>query len=273
MNNKSFMVTKASGEREIFSLEKYRRSLRRSGLNDQEIDEVLSGVQGSLNGPITTRDLYGKTFEILRGKNPLSASKYSLKEALRLLGPTGFPFEYLIAAVLMREGFAVKVGQVVSGTCVDHEIDVLAKNDKEYFLVECKFHNGAGIKTDVQTTLYLKARFDDLIAGGEINFTRIMLATNTKFTQEATRYGTCINMRLLSWGYPEGNGLEKLIEQHKLYPITALTSLKKGEKQLLLQEGLVTCQDILENMNRLTSLRISKSVLTLLQEECRSLLR
>jgi len=40
---------------------------------------------------------------------------------------TGFPFDRFIAALMRYQYQHVKVGEVVKGFCVDHEIDVVVK--------------------------------------------------------------------------------------------------------------------------------------------------
>ncbi|MGS0527278.1 hypothetical protein ACU8V7_21050 [Zobellia nedashkovskayae] len=43
------------------------------------------------------------------------------------MGPTGFPFERFIGALLTYSGYETKVGIVMDGICVTHEIDVVAE--------------------------------------------------------------------------------------------------------------------------------------------------
>ena len=80
----------------------------------------------------------------------------------------------------------------------------LAQTLKERILVECKFHNKQQYYSDLKTSLYVKARFDDINAqkSGSEKFTTCLLATNTKFTRNAIRYSECAGIKLLSWGYP-----------------------------------------------------------------------
>ena len=43
------------------------------------------------------------------------------------LGPSGFPFEKLVGKILEQEGFETRVGVIVQGNCVQHEVDVIAR--------------------------------------------------------------------------------------------------------------------------------------------------
>ena len=51
-------------------------------------------------------------------------------------------------------------------------------------------------------------------------------------------------MKLLAWDYPRGRGLEVLIEEAHLHPITMLTTLTNREKRALLDADKVLCRDI-----------------------------
>ncbi len=111
-------------------------------------------------------------------------------------------------------------------------------------MVECKFHNRPGIKSDVKVSLYVQARFEDIRTRDENkNIRQAWLVTNTKLTSEAMKYGECKNIQLLSWSYPEHASLAHLIERYNLFPITTLTSLNRYQKGLLLQNGLLLCKD------------------------------
>ena len=109
------------------------------------------------------------------------------------LGPTGFPFEKYIAEILKEYGYATKVGEVVKGYCVSHEVDVIAQKGKECFMIECKYHNKRGRRLDVKVAMYIYARFLDIkraqekIKEHKKHFHQAWLVTNTKCTREAIR--------------------------------------------------------------------------------------
>jgi len=58
-----------------------------------------------------------------------------LKKAILQLGPTGYPFERFVGELLKYQGYEAKVGQIVQGNCVQHEVDVVAKKGDTVFLL------------------------------------------------------------------------------------------------------------------------------------------
>jgi Holliday junction resolvase-like predicted endonuclease len=164
------------------------------------------------------------------------------------LGPTGYPFEDFIAKILEADGYKTKTRTIVQGKCISHEIDVIAEKNTVIptkILVEAKFHNQMGIRTNVHVPMYTKSRFEDIKEKN--GFSEVWLATNTKATQDAIAYANCVGMKIITWGYPENRSLRDLIEKYRLYPITALTTLSKENKQKLLEKGIVTCNEIDKN--------------------------
>lgn len=53
-----------------------------------------------------------------------------------------------------------------------------------------------------------------------------------------------MGLELLSWNYPEQQGLKELIPNLGLEPITVLSSLKKAEHRLLLERGVLALRDL-----------------------------
>src|SRR5690606_1662288 len=115
------------------------------------------------------------------------AAIYSLKDALRRMGPDGHNFERYVGKLFEYRGARVKVAQIVSGECVDHEVDVVAEDNNAIHLVECKFHNSEGQRSDVVVAMYTFARFSDIQAAHAKDERKVhaWLSTNTKFTNEA----------------------------------------------------------------------------------------
>lgn len=255
------IIKKANGEREGFNPEKLKESLRLAGASKKEINEVLKKVEKILYHDITTKKIYRKAFSELKKIKKTVAISYSLNEAVKELGPTGFPFEKFIGRVFSRLGYETEVGIMMEGMCIEHEIDIFARHDSYIFIAEAKFHNEHGIKSDLQTSLYVKARFDDLWESPFLSKERkphsVWLITNTKFTRSALTYGECAGITMISWNHPKKGNLQELIEESGLHPVTALTGLSKGEKRRLLQKDIVLCRDIIENYDKLDSFGIS----------------
>ncbi len=253
-------IVKKSGEREPFIEEKLKRSLSRSGAQQKLIDEVVAHIVGEVGrGELSTTDgIYRHAFKLLRKRSRMVASRYHLRRAIMELGPSGHPFEHFIARILEADGYKTTVGSVLAGACVDHEIDVLAEKDGETTIIECKFHNQQGIKSDVKTSLYVHARFEDIRKNGKQRF-GVWLVTNTKLTGDAIRYAECVGMKAIGWSYPSVGNVQDLVERSGLHPVTCLTSLNRGQKQNLMERGIVVCRDLVEKPETLGEFNFSPS--------------
>jgi hypothetical protein len=246
-------VLKANGRREVFEPEKLRASILRSGATEEAAQVVLTHLMPELHNDMTTGEIYRHAFAILANTNKPVARSYSLRRAVIDLGPSGFPFEDFVAEILKAKGFKCLTRQTVLGGCVPHEVDVVAYNDKKLVMVEAKFHNELGTKSDLKVVLYVKARFDDLrenifnYDGTDRPITDSWLITNTKFSSTAIHYGLCKNLTMIGWNYPDQGNLQSMIEEEGLHPITCLTSLSSLEKKLLLAERLVLCSSLKES--------------------------
>lgn len=251
------LVIKADGSKEEFSEKKLVASITRAGIPESLIPQVLSHIHSHLHDDIHTSDIYQHILEFLdKSEQPFHKAKYSLKQSIMDLGPTGFPFEKFLARLFERMGYQTKTNQILQGKCITHEIDVVIQKDRVTSMVEAKFHNGVGIKTDVHVALYTKARFDDV--SSHTHFDKAFLVTNTKTTIDAITYARCVGMEIMSWSYPEGNGLRELIERYHLHPITSLSSLSQLQKQQLLEQHIVLCSELVERKEALSIIHLDK---------------
>jgi hypothetical protein len=235
-------VIKATGEIEPFSEEKLRTSIRRAGIKDEAENAAINQIKNSLYDNIPTSLIYNQIKQVLGNSMKEYGNKYSLKQAIMELGPTGYPFEDLIAEILNAEGYKTQVRQILLGKCIHHEVDVVAEKDGKKIMVEAKFHNLPGRRTDVHVSLYTKSRFEDL--KDKIGFTDALLITNTKMTNDAITYANCAGIKILSWSYPHDNSLRDMIERQKVYPITQLTTLTPPEKNVLIENHFVSCRSL-----------------------------
>lgn len=247
---KDIEVIKNDGSVEKFDVHKLERSLRRSGADKILVGQVIDQIQGILKDKMTTKEIYQKAFSFLKEASKTTALRYSLKKAVMDLGPTGFPFEKLLAEIFKARGYKAEIGRVVMGKCAEHEVDVLAYNDTHVVIVEAKFHNMLGTKSDLKDTLYVHARVNDLmgqsitIDGKKREITEGWLVTNTKFSSTAKQYGRCQKMTLIGWGYPEKGNLQDMIESTNVHPITCLTSLSGAQGRALIENGHILCQSL-----------------------------
>lgn len=269
----SIKVTKASGEKETYDESKLRRSMANAGADQKIIDHIADSIRNMLVEGISTRKLYKEAFRMLKEQSDRYAGRYKLKEALLELGPTGYPFEKFIAELLKLLGYTTKVGQVIEGNCVSHEIDVLAEKDNEHYIIECKFHNRKDHKCNVKVPLYIQSRFLDVkrewsSRPGHKNKKHFgWVVTNTRFTKDAIQYGNCIGLKLLSWDHPRNSGLKELIGRVNLHPITCLSSLTDEYKQQLLERDIVFCKQISEDSDPLELLGLHSNTIKKVQKE------
>jgi hypothetical protein len=269
----TFNVIKASGESEPFDENKLRNSLRKAGADQQITDKIIHSIQRILFEGITTEKIYKEAFKQLRQYSNSTAGRYKLKEALLELGPSGYPFEKFIGELLNRLGYQTDTGVIVNGNCVSHEIDVIAEKDDEHFLIECKFHNRKGHKCNVKIPLYIQSRFKDVERnwrsqpGHEDKQHQGWVVTNTRFTTDARQYGKCVGLKLLSWDYPENNGLKDLISHVHLHPITSLSTLSNQKKKLLLEQNVVFCKQICEDKQVLKNIGLDNHTMNKVLKE------
>ncbi|MDD3721883.1 MAG: restriction endonuclease [Lutibacter sp.] len=276
MDDKTVVVKKISGDLEPFSIQKLSKSLQNSGATSQEIEKIVKAVQPELYDGISSNLIYRKAFRLLKKHNRVSASKYSLKRAIFDLGPTGFPFERLISALLKQKGYKTKIGEILNGECITHEIDVLAEKDGNVYTVECKFHTDPSSVSNVRIPLYINSRFLDVqkVWNNSDNKTHLKqgwLVTNTRFSKDAIDYANCVNLTLLSWDYPKNNGIKNNVDKHGLYPITTLTTLTKKEKTQLIEKDIILVKELSKNPDSLNHLNFSEKQKALVLAEVHKL--
>lgn len=244
-------------------MDKVIASLKRSGAKPNLITQITDQLAKELYEGISTKEIYNRAYTLLKKANSSTASRYKLKRAIYELGPTGYPFERFIAAILKYSGYEVEVGKIIIGACVNHEVDVVATKKDQVSLIECKFHSDQGRYCNVKIPLYIHSRYRDIQAHNKLKETNKLhlkdcwVVTNTRFTSDAIKYGKCANLYLLSWDKPVESSLKKRIDQTGLYPITVSTLLTKREKQFLLSRDVVLCRELLDDKFYLDHLEVS----------------
>jgi ATP cone domain len=262
MKKQTIQIVKSSGDKVDFSISKLRNSLYRSGADELTVDNIINVVRDELYQGISTKEIYNRAFAMLKKSKSIYASKYKLKKAIYELGPTGFPFENFIGALLEYSGYEVAVGKIMQGKCVSHEVDVVASKNGQHVVAECKFHSEKTTTCNVKVPLYIHSRYRDIIAqyqSGPKCPNEGWVVTNTRFTSDALAYGKCAGLYLLSWDYPKENGLKDRIDRLGLYPITVSTLLTNREKQFLLSREIVLCRQLLNDVFYLDHLGVSET--------------
>lgn len=265
MEQDTFDIIKSSGEKAKFSLDKLKASLNQIGADKQTVNQIIDKVRDEIYQGISTKEIYNRAYALLKKNKSHLASRYKLKKAIYELGPTGFPFERFIGAILKYSGYETEIGKTLLGQCVNHEIDVVAHKNDKTVVIECKFHREEGLKCNVKIPLYINSRYNDVKAfwnsnpKNGIKLKEGWVVTNTRFTEDAIKYGKCVNLYLLSWDYPKNDGLKDRIDRLGLYPITVSTLLTNREKQFLLSRDVVLCRELIGDVFYLDHLGISET--------------
>lgn len=257
-------VVKYSGDVVNFEEAKLRRSLLKSGANENQVEQVLSEIVSQLYDGISTKQIYALAFELLKKESNAKAARYNLRASLELLGPAGFYFEKYISFLFRDEGYHTKINLNLQGKCVSHEVDLVVQNEKEIKMVECKFHSNRDIISDVKIPMYILSRFNDLknvkhpVFSANDELTACLIVTNNRFSEDAVQFALCSGIDLLSWDFPNGNSLRNKIDKRHLYPITCLTTLTMEEKQRLLEQDIIIVRQLNGNNESLSYAGISE---------------
>jgi hypothetical protein len=263
-SGKGIVIRKASGETESFDASKLEQSLKKAGASQSFTERIIHEILNTIQEGASTRQIYRQAYKLLNQFNRTNALKYSLKQALLDMGETGYPFEHLVGEIFRRQGYAVQVGQIIHGQCITHEIDVIATNSKEQILVECKYSSNQGKHVGVQVPLYVHSRVEDIVMKRKhipefvnLSFSAYVV-TNTRFSEDSLEYAKCNGMILIGWDFPQGKGLKDMIEKYQIFPITILKQLTNKEKQTLMQKGIVTCSQLVNNKHNVEELGVSE---------------
>jgi len=276
--NHLITITKSDGTKELFEEEKLVSSLKRVGASPDAIEHIVDEVEKNMREGMTTTDIYRLAFVLLRTHAKHVAVRYSVRRALAELGPDGFPFEKFVARIFETWGYEAITDQQVMGSCIPHEMDVVAWKGDTLAMVEAKFHNELILKSDIKVALYIKARFDD-IALNKFNYggvtrslTERWLFTNTKFTEQAVKYGACNNLKMIGWNHPQHDNLHEIIEKYKLFPITCITGLTHNQKRDLVGRGVILCTDAIAHPEALKSIGLNDVALQSILAEAHAVL-
>ena len=251
---KTFYIINSRGEKEAFSFNKVYNSARRVGASSSLAEEIATIIKKEAYSGIKTLDIFKKVKRLLTKKNHKFALRFSLKEGMRRMGPTGFLFEKYVGEIFKKLGFSVQINQHPPGYCVpSHEIDFIARKAKLIYIGECKYRNLPGERVHLKDALANFARYIDVLNGPHFKSNKYrnlkiktMMVTNTKFTSRTKDYSYCMGVELLGWNWPKNRGLERLIEKEGLYPVTILPSLRRPLKDILVSKRMMLVQDVLK---------------------------
>jgi hypothetical protein len=274
------IIEKLDGKKVHFSPSKLCQSIVLAGAEKSKAEKICQIVDAKLKPGMTTSSIFRNTLRALVKEDLDIAVRYSIKRGVDSLGPDGFLFEKFVEAILRLDGYHTQKNQMMSGRCIDHEIDVVAWEDSNYYIIEAKFRNDSSGTTHIDQVMYADARMKD-ISSNKINnkegsrHFHTWVITNATFTDHAQKFAECAGVRLTGWNYPSKNSLQAMIVRTKAYPITVLPSLSRDAREKLTKHGLVLAQDILPytketlvkdfNIAPQTAFKIQKEVAQLLK--------
>lgn len=235
-------IVKASGDIVPFNKNAIKKSVVRAGASRELAKEVSNEVRKKVSDGMNTKEILKLTLKSLK-KNPKIATRYDLKRAIMKLGPTGFPFEEFFSQVLKNYGYKTRVGVQVMGKVISQEIDIIAIK-KSTIMIEAKYHNSPGIKTDTKVAMYTYARYLDIKSNPKNHFDSALLVTNTKCTSQAIKYSRGVGLKMVGWSYPSKGNLQELIEEKGLYPITIFKNMSNKVKEKLFGAKIVLAKDL-----------------------------
>ncbi|MEM5882999.1 MAG: restriction endonuclease [Candidatus Aenigmatarchaeota archaeon] len=243
-------VIKADGRKEEFKKEKVVRTCLRIGVSQEQAELVAREIEKRIYEGIETRKILRMIFKFSQKFKPEIKYQIDLREAISLLSPKP-DFERFVHLLLKEYGYEVIPNQIVEGYCVDHEIDGIAKKDDQIFLIEIKHHFNHHTYTGKDVFLEAQAILEDIKEGrkmgkNSLDFNKILIICNTKFSEHAKKYALCKGIDFIGWKYPEEKGLERLIEEKKLYPITILKDLDEKSRKKFSSVGIVLLKQLLE---------------------------
>ena len=238
-------VIKFDGRKEDFSRDKIIRTCIRVGASRERALQIAEKIEAAAYDGMSTREIYDKVKKELSASQRSSALVYGLRESVSAMDPV--MFERFVKKLLEAHGYQCDYNRIISGLCVDHQVDVIARKDVEY-LVECKRHNNPHRFCGLGVCLQVNARLEDIKDGyarkmNTENFARAWIITNTKFSEHAKRYSAAKNIKLTGWKYPDGESFEQMVDSKKLYPVTIIKARKDIIDKMVYNQ-IITIHDI-----------------------------
>jgi HJR/Mrr/RecB family endonuclease len=220
------------------------------GANRRVAVEIAEEVEAQVYDGIPTRKVLQMIFTLLRKHKPVTRHFLDLKKGLSLMGSKP-EFEKFVQVLLAHHGFEVTPNQIIKGRCVGHEVDAVARKDGVTYFVEAKHHSNYHTPTGLDESRIARAVLEDVTEGSalgknDLKIDRAMIVTNTRYSEHARRYGRCRNILQIGWSSPENLGLQNMIEEKKLYPLSCIKGVNRETKMRLVNSGVVLINQLLE---------------------------
>jgi len=249
-------VTKADGSKQPFDKQKIINTCLRLQATPEQAQSIADKIEAKAYDGIPTKKILQMVFQYMKKYRPAIGYQIDLKQAIAMLRSKP-DFEIFVAKLFEAMGYEVETNLIVQGKCIEHEIDVVAKKGNEIIFVEVKHHVNHHTYSGLDVFLQLNSTLEDLKEGYEngknnFKFSRAILICNTKVSDHARRYALCKGLEFIAWKFPPERGLERLIEEYKLYPITFLKEIEKDEAYKLADVGIVTVKQLLDDAEKIS---------------------
>ena len=236
-------VKKADGSRQGFDREKIVRTCLRMGASVQVANQVADKVERRIYNGIPTAIVLQMILRFMRGQKPEIGNLLDLRKGLSLMFPKP-EFEVFVQSLLARSGFEVSPNSLLTGKCVLHEVDGIAKRDGVTYFVEAKHHVNYHALTGLDESRIARAILEDVGEGyaagmSDLKIDKAMIVTNTRYSDEALQYGACRDILQIGWSSPMGHGLQDLIGGTHMFPLSCLKGLSQIARLRLANSGVV----------------------------------
>lgn len=243
-------VIKADGSRQDFDKAKVVQTCLRLGVSSQVAFAIAERIEKKVYDGISTKTILRLIFKFTRSYKPDVRHIFDLKRGLSLMTPQP-EFELFIQTLLAHQDFEVEPNQILMGRCVGHEVDAIAKKDGITYFVEVKHHYSYHAKTGLDESRIARAVFEDVTEGyalgkNSLKIDYAMIITNTRYSTHAAQYGRCRNILQIGWNSPDGLGLQKMIEDKKLHPLSCLKGINSSIRARLVNSGIVLISQLLD---------------------------
>lgn len=242
------VITKADGTKQQYQRKKIIKTCRRLHASKETAELVANQIEKQLYDGIPSKKILQLIFKYLTDP-PGVKHQIDLRMAVSLLRSQP-DFEQFIQMLLEEYGYAISGNQILRGKCVEHEIDAIAQKDDEMYLVEIKHHSNSHTYSGLDIPRITQATFEDLVDGfnlglNSVHFTKALIVCNTKFSAHATQYAKCKGIDKIGWKAPPKQGLERMIEAKKFYPVTLLKGLNKKRREKFLDNGIILLNQLI----------------------------
>ena len=247
----NILITKSDGSRQSFQKEKVVDTCLRMGATHEIAEHVADKVEQEIYDGIESKRILSMIFRQLGRYHPVVRHHTDLRRALALMEPKP-DFEQYVRLLLEVQGYQVTPNTIIRGKCVEHEIDAIAKKDSKTYIVEVKHHSNHHTLSGLDVDRISRAIFEDITEGFELGMNsvkleRAMIICNAKLSDHAKRYAECRRIEHIGWRYPQDRGIDRIIEEKKLYPITYLKNLDSTSMRKLTSQGVLLLKQLLES--------------------------